>query len=925
MNIESYPPAAGEGARRTRTPATVVGREAEQQLLAGLLERPGGAPIVLLEGEAGIGKSTLWEESVRRARELTERVLTCRPAETEACLPFSALGDLLGPLLDEGLDLLPEPQRDALEAALLLTTPPATPTDRLAVSQAALSLVRGRAAATTVLAIDDLQWLDAPSAEVLAFVLRRVGDAHVRAVLARRGEPGTPLPLGLDRGVRVERVALGPLSADELDHVVVAQLGVQLPRPRLIELHRVSRGNPYYAIEIVRALGARGDPPTSAGAIPIPESIGALLRERLQALSGPARDAVVLAAASSHPTAAALATVARSARGLDEAVEAGVLVVDGQRVGFAHPLLASVAYSSASDRERRQAHGRLADAAPDRAERARHLALAQSAPDSLVSAELEVAAGLAARRGAPSFAAELLEQAARLTPPGLAPDLRRRLAAAAEQHYSAGDQARSRSILETLVDELPPGPERARALGQLSLSVPYQLQGLELCRTALAEAGEDVALAADLHFHIAAGARRATTMHEAGEHAQLAVECARETGDGSRVARALAMLGLVETMRGGNGGIDTLERAVALEDEHGAASLHFRASFLLGIALLYADELDRARPLIEAQVERATEHGDEVMRGVALSSLAELELRAGNWSQAHRHAVAGAGLQTQAAPIQDQAHHVLRAGRVLAYTGDVADARALATELLEKAPLNGDRSAEISARRDLGFIELSVSNPAGTVELLGPAFELLLEMGIRLFSAHPFLQDYVEALVAVGNLGRAAEANALLEQDGQPWAAVMHARGRALIAAANGDRDGAEAAIADALVANERLEEPFELGRTLLVKGTLERRAKRRGEARQTLSEALEVFDSLGAPLWAEKTAAELARIPGRATSSGELTETERRVAVLVAEGLSNKEVAARLFVTVRTVESNLSKVYAKLGVRSRTELAHRL
>lgn len=263
----------------------------------------------------------------------------------------------------------------------------------------------------------------------------------------------------------------------------------------------------------------------------------------------------------------------------------------------------------------------------------------------------------------------------------------------------------------------------------------------------------------DLHFHVAAGARRATTLHEAAEHARPAVDRATESGDGRRIARALAMEGHIETMRGDGGGIGTLERAVELELAHGALSLQFRPGFLLGITLLYLGQFERARPLIQTQLERAGASGDEVVRGVALSTLAELELRAGNWSQAHRHASEGAALQTQAAPIQDQAHHVLKAGRVLAYMGEVDDARLLAAELLEVAPLNGDRSAELSARRDLGFIELSLWNPAGAVELLGPAFELLLEMGVGLFSAHPFLHDYVEALVAVGALGRAEAAN----------------------------------------------------------------------------------------------------------------------------------------------------------------------
>ena len=903
----------------------MVGREAELGSITNLLQLPDLPHALLLEGEAGIGKTTLWEEGVRVARELSNRVLSCRPSESETALPFAALGDLLEPLLDETLPLLPEPQRIALEVALLRATPPKSPTDRLAVSQAVLSILRDRAPATTVLAIDDLQWLDDPSRDVLEFVLRRLGDAPVRLLLARRGGSELPLPLALDQGLPVERIAVGPLTVDELDSLLVAHLDARLPRPRLVELHRTSRGNPYYALEIVRALVARGDPLELAQAMPIPESIGALLRHRVEALSAAAKDALLLAAASPQPTAPRLETVAGSGDGLDEAMGAGILAQDGERIRFTHSLLASVVYESASPRERREAHSRLAAAAPERTERARHRALAQDEPDADVSAELEAAADIAARRGAPSAAAELLEQAARLTPEDLAGDRRRRLASAAERHYSAGNQARSRSILESLVEELPAGQERAQRLAQLSQRVPYQLQGLEICRTALEEVGGDIVLRADLHFYIAASARRATTLGEAAEHARLAVECATEAGDGGRTARALAMLGHIETMRGRTDGIEALERAVDLEEAQGPASLHFRASFLLGITLLYLGEHDRARSMIEAQLERASEHGDEVMRGVALSSLAELELRAGNWSQAHRYATDGAALQKQAAPLQDQAHHVLRAARVLAHMGMVDEARPLATALLEVAPLNGDKSAEISARRDLGFMELSVGNPAAAVDVLEPAIRQLVELGVGLYSANPCVHDYVESCAGLGQLDRAEHANALLAASRHPWEVAMHARGQALIAATRGDTASAGVAIAQALEAHDRLQEPFELGRTLLVKGTIERRAKQRAAGRETLTKALDLFDSLGAPLWAEKAAAELARIPGRSSSSGELTETERRVAELVAEGLSNKEVAARLFVTVRTIEANLSKVYAKLGVRSRTELTHRL
>jgi DNA-binding CsgD family transcriptional regulator len=168
-----------------------------------------------------------------------------------------------------------------------------------------------------------------------------------------------------------------------------------------------------------------------------------------------------------------------------------------------------------------------------------------------------------------------------------------------------------------------------------------------------------------------------------------------------------------------------------------------------------------------------------------------------------------------------------------------------------------------------------------------------------------------------------------VEEKGKPagraWHEVVAQRGRALVASARGDFDRAREHLDRALAAHKRLPQPFELGRTLLAQGTIERRAKHRGAAREALSGALELFDELGAPLWAEKAAAELARIPGRPPAAGELSETERRVADLVASGRSNKEVAAKLFVTVRTVEGNLTRIYAKLGVRSRTELAARL
>jgi DNA-binding CsgD family transcriptional regulator len=201
-------------------------------------------------------------------------------------------------------------------------------------------------------------------------------------------------------------------------------------------------------------------------------------------------------------------------------------------------------------------------------------------------------------------------------------------------------------------------------------------------------------------------------------------------------------------------------------------------------------------------------------------------------------------------------------------------------------------------------------------------------MGYRNPGVRPVYADAIEATIQAGDLDCEAEIDEL-ETAGRsldyPWALATSARCRGLLLAARGELDSAAAELQRALQEHDRSPQPLELGRTLLTLGTVQRRGKQRAAARTTLDRALELFDGLGAALWAERAAAELARIPGRGRASGELTETERRVAELVAEGLSNKEVAARLFVSVRAVEANLSKVYAKLGVRSRTELAARL
>jgi DNA-binding CsgD family transcriptional regulator len=233
---------------------------------------------------------------------------------------------------------------------------------------------------------------------------------------------------------------------------------------------------------------------------------------------------------------------------------------------------------------------------------------------------------------------------------------------------------------------------------------------------------------------------------------------------------------------------------------------------------------------------------------------------------------------------------------------------------------------ELLALSVLGFLELSLGNAAAANEYLRQAWRLHHRLGFGEPAMFRFVGDYTEVLIELGEHVEAIEVIDWLDERGQaldrPWALAVSARYRGLVAAADGDFQTAFASLDRALKEHERLPMPFELGRTMLVLGTIRRRAKQKRPAREALEEALAIFERLGAPLWADKARAELARIGGRRSAAGQLTEAEARVAKLAAAGRTNREIADVLFMSVRTVEGHLSHAYAKLGVRSRTELA---
>jgi AAA ATPase domain len=395
----------------------VVGRQREMASVDRFLDLLADGPAALvLEGDSGIGKTTVWRAAIEAAKSRAYRVAVCRASESERALSFLGLGDLFEGAGAEVLERLPEPQQLALELALVRVAEEGSP-NRVGVARGALQVLREWAAeAPTVVAVDDVQWLDPPSADALRFVAHRLASERLGFVVSVRNEKATSLEL--DRafpGGRLARLRLEPLSFEELEDVVRLHLPVSFTRPAWRSLHRTSEGNPFFALQLAEALARRGVQLPAEG-LPIPETLADAMRERLTALSVSARAALLPAAALAQPTLSLMRAGAAEAAGIEEAVRAGVLQLEGERLRFAHPLLASFVYRTAAEAERQAVHRRLAPLVADPKEKALHFGRGTVEPDEPLAATLEAAADRAAGRGDPEIAAELAQHGARLTP-----------------------------------------------------------------------------------------------------------------------------------------------------------------------------------------------------------------------------------------------------------------------------------------------------------------------------------------------------------------------------------------------------------------------------------------------------------------------------------------------------------------------------
>jgi DNA-binding CsgD family transcriptional regulator len=902
----------------------LVGREEELSSLFALLDAPDHSPAqAVVAGDAGIGKTALWLAVVEEARARDYVVLTCRPSEAEARYSFSGLGDLLGGLLPDVLAELPTPQRRALETALALSDADEPVEERL-VAFALLGAIRSLARANRVLlAVDDLQWLDGPSSALLRYVLPRLASEPVVAMLTVRGDA----PSWLTRSEGLLGLELRPLSVGALHELLRTRLEAALPRPVLLRIWETSGGNPLFALELARALQRRGGRVQPGAELPVPGALEDLVLERLGTLSEAAEAVLRVVAASAEPTIPLVQqSVEDAATGVEDAIEARVLELDGERLRFTHPLLASAISARTVGERKRSLHKRLAALASDPEEQARHLALAASAPSARVAAALDAAARKARARGSASAAAELAEQAVALTPPADEEDRRRRRLEAADLHFEAGDIHRALSVLEGAGDEAPRGPARAAVLlrlARLRAETSGAVEAVALWREALAQAAGDDRLEAEVRLELGQFLRFTEGAEPALAQLRSAVDAAARVGDDMLHCRVLGAHALVHFNSGR--GIDHVGMARALELEAELPSGAPVATPFLVHQLVWLGEVERAREALgrwEAWA-RARDYPDVAD---AAWYLALLEWRHGDWDAAAAAASAAVALAEQfgreAGTIASWPSAVIAAHR-----SDADRARALAEQGLASPALPNIADAGFSWV--LGFLRLSGDDARGALEHLERAERINSELGILEPALLWFMPDLLDALLAVGDVDRSEEtvapfARRARELD-RPWAVAIAARTEALTGAVRGDLDGAFSRFEEALAAHERALDRFQQARTLLALGTTQRRAKQRAAARQTLGHALATFTALPAPLWTDKARVELARIGGRAPSRGELTEAEQRIAALVAEGRSNREVAAALFLTEHTVETALTRIYRKLDVRSRSALARRL
>jgi DNA-binding CsgD family transcriptional regulator len=893
------------------------GREAERSALAALLDgaRAGRSGVLVLRGQAGVGKSSLLADAVGRAGDA--RVLATQGIESESELAFSALHQLLRPVTAL-LDRLPPPQARALRVAFGEEDGAAG--DRFLVSLATLSLLAEAAETGPVLAVvDDAQWLDDASATALVFAARRLEAERVALVFAvREGDPHSFAAPGLPE-LRLSGLA-GPAAQALLD-----ERAGQLVAPAVSEqLVAGTGGNALALVELAAALTPaelRGEEPLRP-ALPLTEGVERAFLDQVRRLPEPAQTVLLVAAAEE---AGQVGVVQRAARalgadggGLDAVERSGLVQVRDGHLVFRHPLVRSAVYGAATTGDRQRVHTALAGAlAGDAERRVWHRAAAAAGPDDEIAAELDEVARRAARRGGFDAACAALERAAELTD-GAEPRAWRRWEAAANARL-AGQHDRALRLLDA---------------ARWSTSDPLLRADVDLLRGAV----ELVAGSADTAEQILVTAARDVLSIDPGRALHLlvigaqAASLASDSSAGVEIGRLAAQLPLGDALR------DRFFGSLLVGCGHYFSGDLAAALAPLRRAVGYADELDESMLLTWA-ARAAFYLGDDAAayrldsRAVALSRaagavgdmlpplqrLALSQLLLGRWPAASASAGEALRLARETGQGNLASLPLGWLAVLAAYRGQDAELRSLSTQIEAALAAHPMAVADDVRQWARGIAEAAAEHRAAALHRLervtSPAVALMASL------------DRVETAAHDGQRETALAWLAPLEEfaavTGVPWALARVAHCRALLA----EPDAAEELFRASLDHHDRVERPFERARAELAYGEFLRRARRRGDARAQLRAALATFEDLGAAPWAERARQEL-RVSGEtarkrdASTLLDLTSQELQVARFVAQGLPNREVAAQLFLSPRTIEYHLRNVFQKVGVSSRTELA---
>jgi DNA-binding CsgD family transcriptional regulator/tetratricopeptide (TPR) repeat protein len=881
----------------------LIGRDPEQRLVESLVEdaRNGASTALLVRGVAGIGKTAILEHAAKTSG---LRTLRCTGVESEHDLTFAGLEQLLRPLRSF-LDRLPDPQAAALRGALGMSGERVE--DRLLLGLATLNLLAEATADGPLLCIvDDLQWVDGPSAQALLFAARRLDAEGVVMLFAVRDDPASWF-----EAPGLQELTLFPLSHAAACEVVAGSRGATLSEAMQRRLLSQAAGNPLALLELPARDGAVGDV----------TAIEASFRARVVGLQQQTRRLLLLAAASDSEEPGTWTELARLGELPQTAARAGVdagLIGDVDAIMFRHPLVRSAVYNASSDAERAEAHRRLARAATDTLARASHLAAATHEPDEAMAVELEAAASAATRRGAFASAATVLARAAELSTD--AGGQVRRLISAAQAYLDAGESDAASDLAEQALVGATAGSERAALAGvkgalELQRGTPAAAYEL-LLAGAHAVAAEDPGYALELQAHAITPAFVAGWPERAFREAHEFVKDLPSTGRPHEpFLRSFLSVMVTAEVESRDAARQMLVEAIDV----GVAADDFRFMTWAGIASAYLGDLRSARVLFERAGALARAAGSFNTLPVALLGRARLDVNAHAFDEAEEHTRGGIELTRQLGQENLETCFAAILVRCLAARGQVDECRELAETTLSRALAHGLVVAADDVRLGIAELELSLAHGTAARDMLEAVSHPLFRL-----RAAPML---VEATLLSGDrepARTALDALQAFEEGHDPRLLGVLERTRALLAPSPQLADGL---FLEALSHLRRHAPPFERARTELAYGEFLRRAQRRTDARVQLRDALATFEGLNTPLWADRARAELEAtgITARKrdpSTLDTLTPQELRIARLVAGGASNREVAAQLFLSPKTVEYHLRKVFLKLGVSSRVELA---